>query len=58
MLLRLNNVNKVDFSYIPFIWVSSLNILMLSFWDVMMVRNPVVFRFVLLFWSLSLWIQP
>lgn len=35
-----------------------LMVFMLSLRDVVMVRNPVIFGLVLLFWSLCMWIHP
>ena len=51
-----HDVNEMEFSSIPNIWV--LVSLVLSLWDVVMVRDPVVLRGVLFFWGLGHWVNP
>jgi len=50
------DVDEMEFSSIPNIWV--LVSLVLSLWDVVMVRDPVVLRGVLFFWGLGHWVNP
>ena len=51
-----HDVNEMEFSSIPNIWV--LVSLVLSLWDVVMVRDPVVLGGVLFFWGLCHWVNP
>ena len=51
-----HDVNEMEFSSIPNIWV--LVSLVLSLWDVVMVRDPVVLGSVFFFWGLCHWVNP
>ena len=50
------DIDEMEFSSVPNIWV--LVSLVLSLWDVVMVRDPVVLRGVLFFWGLGHWVNP
>jgi len=51
-----DDINEMEFSSIPNIWV--LVSLVISLWDIVMVRDPVVLRGVLFFWGLGHWVNP
>lgn len=57
VLCRCHNVNKVHFVNIPFPMFTLVS-LVLCCRNVVMVRDPMVLRFMLLFWSHSLWVHP
>ena len=52
----LNDIYKMYLSTTPVMVM--LFMLMMSFWYIVMFRDPVVIRFVLFLWSLSHWILP
>ena len=52
----LDDINKMNLGTTPVMIM--LFMLMMSFWDIVMFRDPVIIRFVLFLWSLSHWILP
>ena len=56
VLLRCDNIDKLDFLNIPHVWV--LVSLVIGLWDVVVIRDPMVLRFVLVFYSLCCWVNP
>ena len=52
----LDDINKMNLGTTPVMIM--LFMLMMSFWYIVMFRDPVVIRFMLFFWCLSHWILP
>ena len=56
VLLGCDNIDEMEFLHIPDVWV--LVSLVVSLWDVVVVRNPVVLRCVLSLCSRCCWVNP